>query len=109
MAQVADHIVVLYSGEVMEQGSADQIINHPTHAYTKRLMAAVRPIPEAGQGVELDVHQHHRDVDNIEVKDMTAGYGGIVDGEPVLPILKGHQRQRQKWPRGRRHRRIGLR
>jgi peptide/nickel transport system ATP-binding protein len=87
VAQVADHIVVLYSGEIMEQGSADQIINHPSHAYTKRLMEAVRPKPEAGQGVEL-THEHHRDIDNIEVKDMTAGYGGIVDGEPVIPILK---------------------
>ncbi len=87
VAQVADHIVVLYSGEVMEQGSADQIINNPQHAYTKRLMEAVRPIPEAGMGDEV-VHQHHRDVDNMEVKDMTAGYGGIVDGEPVIPILK---------------------
>jgi peptide/nickel transport system ATP-binding protein len=71
----------------MEQGSADQIINHPTHAYTRRLMEAVRPIPEAGQGTEL-THEHHRDIDNIEVKGMTAGYGGIVDGEPVIPILK---------------------
>jgi len=87
VAQVADHIVVLYSGEVMEQGSVDQIINSPQHAYTKRLMEAVRPIPEAGMG-DVVVHQHHRDVDNIEVKDMTAGYGGIVDGEPVIPILK---------------------
>lgn len=87
VAQVADHIVVLYSGEVMEQGSVEQIINNPQHAYTKRLMAAVRPIPEAGMG-EVVVHQHHRNVDNIEVKDMTAGYGGIVDGEPVIPILK---------------------
>ena len=87
VAQVADHIVVLYSGEIMEQGSADQIINHPTHAYTKRLMEAVRPIPEAGQGVEL-THEHHRDIDNIEVHDMTAGYGGIIDGEPAIPILK---------------------
>ena len=52
VAQVADHIVVLYSGEVMEQGSADQIINNSQHAYTKRLMAAVRPIPVAGMGVE---------------------------------------------------------
>jgi len=87
VAQVADHIVVLYSGEVMEQGSADQIINNPQHAYTKRLMAAVRPIPEAGMGVEVS-GEHDRVVDNIEVKDMTAGYGGIVDGEPVIPILK---------------------
>jgi peptide/nickel transport system ATP-binding protein len=87
VAQVADHIVVLYSGEVMEQGSVDQIINHPTHAYTKRLMAAVRPIPEAGQGVEVS-GDHDRVIDNMEVKNMTAGYGGIVDGEPVVPILK---------------------
>ncbi len=87
VAQVADHIVVLYSGEIMEQGSVDQIINRPTHAYTKRLMEAVRPKPAAGQGVEL-THEHHRVIDNIEVKNMTAGYGGIVDGEPVIPILK---------------------
>jgi peptide/nickel transport system ATP-binding protein len=87
VAQVADHIVVLYGGEVMEQGSADQIINNPQHAYTKRLMEAVRPKPEAGQGVEL-THEHHRDIDNIEVRGMTAGYGGIVDDEPVIPILK---------------------
>jgi peptide/nickel transport system ATP-binding protein len=50
-------------------------------------MEAVRPIPEAGMGAVL-THEHHRDIDNIEVKDMTAGYGGIVDGEPVIPILK---------------------
>ncbi len=87
VAQVADHIVVLYRGEIMEQGSVDQIINHPTHAYTKRLMDAVRPKPESGQGEDAS-GDHDRVVDNIEVRNMTAGYGGIVDGEPVIPILK---------------------
>ncbi|MCP3689785.1 MAG: dipeptide ABC transporter ATP-binding protein [Gammaproteobacteria bacterium] len=87
VAQVADHIVVLYSGEVMEQGSADQIINNPTHAYTKRLMEAVRPKPTAGMGDEIS-GDHHRDVDNLQVEAMTAGYGGIVDGEPKVTILR---------------------
>ena len=87
VAQVADHIVVLYSGEVMEQGSADQVINNPQHAYTKRLMAAVRPTPTAGMG-EIVGDEHHRDIAAIEVKEMTAGYGGIVDGEPKIPILR---------------------
>ena len=87
VAQVADHIVVLYSGEIMEQGSADQIINNPQHAYTKRLMAAVRPTPTSGMGVDVG-SEHDRDVPAIEVRDMTAGYGGIVDGEPKVPILK---------------------
>ena len=71
----------------MEQGSADQIINHPSHAYTKRLMAAVRPTPEAGMGTEL-TGEHHKDIANMEVREMTAGYGGIVDGEPAVTILR---------------------
>jgi peptide/nickel transport system ATP-binding protein len=87
VAQVADHIVVLYSGEVMEQGTADQIINNPQHAYTKRLMAAVRPTPEAGMGSEVGV-EHDRDTPAIEAKNMTAGYGGIINGEPKIPILR---------------------
>ena len=87
VAQVADHIVVLYSGEVMEQGSADQIINNPSHAYTKRLMEAVRPKPVAGMGTEVS-GDHDRVIDNIQVEDMTAGYGGIVDGEPMVTILR---------------------
>lgn len=87
VAQIADHIVVLYSGEVMEQGSADQIINHPTHAYTRRLMDAVRPRPVAGLGEELS-GDHDRVIDSMQVEHMTAGYGGIVDGEPKFPILR---------------------
>lgn len=87
VAQIADHIVVLYSGEVMEQGSADQIINNPTHAYTKRLMEAVRPKPIAGMGTEVS-GDHDRAIDNIQVEDMTAGYGGIINGEPMVTILR---------------------
>ena len=87
VAQVADHIVVLYGGEIMEQGSADQIINNPTHAYTKRLMDAVRPKPASGLGTKIGA-EHDRDVPALEVSNMTAGYGGIVDGEPKIPILR---------------------
>jgi len=87
VAQIADHIVVLYSGEVMEQGSADQIINNPQHAYTKRLMEAVRPKPVAGMGTEVS-GDHDRAIDNLQVEDMTAGYGGIVNGEPMITILR---------------------
>lgn len=87
VAQVADHIVVLYSGEVQEQGPVDQIINHPTHDYTRRLMAAVRPTPEAGMGDDT-VHGHGRSEAAIAARGITAGYGGIVDGEPAVTILR---------------------
>ena len=87
VAQVADQIVVLYSGEIMEKGSADQIINHATHEYTRRLMSAVRPQPKAGLG-EKSAIAGERELDAMEVIDMTAGYGGIVDGEPLITILR---------------------
>ena len=87
VAQIADHIVVLYSGEIMEQGPTDQIVNNPTHSYTKRLMAAVRPPPAAGQGQEGAL-EHKRDVPSLEVKNVNAGYGRVTDGLPAVHILK---------------------
>ncbi|MEE9375916.1 MAG: ABC transporter ATP-binding protein [Rhizobiaceae bacterium] len=87
VAQIADHIVVLYSGEIQEQGPTEQIINNPKHPYTKRLMAAVKPTPKAGMS-DGTSDEHEQDVPNIEVRNMTAGYGGIVNGEPVIPILR---------------------
>ena len=37
---VADEVVVLYGGEVMEAGSADQVFAPPYHPYTEALLAA---------------------------------------------------------------------
>jgi peptide/nickel transport system ATP-binding protein len=87
VAQIADHIVVLYSGEVQEQGSVDQIINNPKHPYTKRLMAAAHAGPKPGMGDKLS-GDHDKDVANVEVKNMTAGYGEIVDGKPAITVLR---------------------
>jgi len=87
VAQVADHIVVLYSGEVQEQGPVDQIINNPQHPYTKRLMAAAHAGPKPGMGDKLS-GDHDKDVANMQVKNMTAGYGEIVDGKPAITVLR---------------------
>ena len=87
VAQIADHIVVLYAGEVQEQGTVDQIINHPTHEYTKRLMAAVRPSPVAGMGDD-DTGDHEREEAALSARNITAGYGRIIDGEPEAIILR---------------------
>src|SRR5690348_5199289 len=41
VANVADEIVVLYHGKVMESGTLDDIFRHPTHPYLKALLRAV--------------------------------------------------------------------
>ena len=88
VAQIADHIIVLYAGEIQEHGNAGQVINQPSHDYTRRLMAAVRPLPAAGQGDETS-GEHRRDTPALEVKNIIAGYGRKqVDGTPAITVLR---------------------
>ncbi len=42
---VADDILVMYSGQVMEQGEARKVFSQPSHPYTKGLLAC-RPTPD---------------------------------------------------------------
>ncbi len=87
VAQIADHIVVLYAGEVQEHGSAEQVVNQPGHDYTRRLMHAVRPPPAAGQGDE-SLGEHRRESPALQVKDITAGYGRKHNGMPAITVLR---------------------
>jgi peptide/nickel transport system ATP-binding protein len=87
VAQIADHIVVLYAGDIQEKGTAEQIINRPGQDYTRRLMAAVRPTPAAGQGDEIS-RKHQRDVPALEVRNITAGYGRRSNGTPSVMVLR---------------------
>ena len=87
VAQVADHIVVLYNGEIKEAGQVETIINKSEHPYTKRLMGAIKPLPKAGLG-EADTDDHLREVPVLEAKNIDAGYGRKINGIPESMILK---------------------
>ncbi len=41
VADIADHVVVMRHGEVVEQGSAQEVLGQPKHEYTQGLLAAV--------------------------------------------------------------------
>jgi microcin C transport system ATP-binding protein len=48
---LADEVIVLQGGKVMEQGPAEQIFNRPQHAYTQALMAAAFNLEAVETGV----------------------------------------------------------
>ncbi|GKX52851.1 dipeptide ABC transporter ATP-binding protein [Budvicia aquatica] len=51
VAEAAQHIIVMYAGQVMESGKADQIFKTPRHPYTQALL---RALPEfAGEKSRL--------------------------------------------------------
>jgi peptide/nickel transport system ATP-binding protein len=46
--QVADRVIVMQSGQVVEEGTRDEIFDSPQHPYTRRLLqAAPRLAPPA--------------------------------------------------------------
>jgi peptide/nickel transport system ATP-binding protein len=49
VAEVCDRVVVMYAGQVVEEGPVDQIFNNPRHPYTQGLMQA---IPRLGERKE---------------------------------------------------------
>lgn len=38
--QICDRVVVMYHGEIVEEGDVDAVYDHPQHDYTKKLLAA---------------------------------------------------------------------
>lgn len=42
--QIADRVIVLYKGEIVEQGKIDDVFYNPQHSYTKGLLASRPPI-----------------------------------------------------------------
>ncbi|MBR6392135.1 MAG: ABC transporter ATP-binding protein [Eubacterium sp.] len=49
IAEMADYVVVMYSGRIVEKGTAEEIFAHPSHPYTIGLMASK---PVVGKSVD---------------------------------------------------------
>jgi peptide/nickel transport system ATP-binding protein len=54
IAQVCDSIAVMYSGEIVEAGTAAEVLTTPRHPYTKALLAAIPGFtPKGAERLEL--------------------------------------------------------
>ncbi|HQE12380.1 MAG TPA: ABC transporter ATP-binding protein [Flavipsychrobacter sp.] len=61
-ATIASDIMVLYKGKMVEYGTVQQVIHHPSHPYTKALLAC-RPSPN-DKGYYLPTVQDYLNSDN---------------------------------------------
>jgi peptide/nickel transport system ATP-binding protein len=48
VAEIADHVAVLYAGRVVESASATELFARPRHPYTRGLLAARPPLEGGG-------------------------------------------------------------
>ena len=54
--QIADRVVVMYRGRILECGTRDQVYDSPRHPYTLKLLGATPRISPVGAGYELVRH-----------------------------------------------------
>jgi oligopeptide/dipeptide ABC transporter ATP-binding protein len=53
VAGVADRVVVMYAGKVVEQAGTEELFAHPAHPYTQGLLASVPRVDEGSGRSEL--------------------------------------------------------
>jgi len=70
---VADEVLVMYRGRIVEQGPTDAVLLDPRHAYTKLLLSAV-PNPESGLRLEPLVRAELADESGFQLAEVDPGH-----------------------------------
>ncbi len=68
VADIADHLVVMCKGKVVEQGVAQDVLKNPQHPYTKGLLAC-RPVPGQKRRKLLTLADFSDTTNPIEIED----------------------------------------
>lgn len=71
--QIADRVVVMYQGQIMEQASADAFFNHPAHPYSRALLEMVKSDELLDWPSEANRLQHIRAVTGRRNRCLYAG------------------------------------
>lgn len=84
VAQMADQIVVLNGGRIIEQSSTAALLRGPEDPYTRSLLAAARPDKVLKPASEVV-----KDSTLLTIKGLTAGYGKKnLQGMPMIRVLE---------------------
>lgn len=70
---ISDRIGVMYHGKLVELGTADEIVNHPLHPYTKSLLSAV-PVPDPTYERVRQPFTYDGDSAKLLLREVTAGH-----------------------------------
>ena len=88
IADIADEVVVMYRGDIVEKGQSDDIFTRPKHPYTKGLLACrpsldknPRRLPVVSDFMNLEGEEK---VYNVEILKQQKQTRGVSEGQSVL-------------------------
>ena len=81
VAELADRVVVMLRGDIVEEGPAQAVLYNPQHPYTQKLLAAIPDLPGrkniTGHGIASAVQVEERDsaAPRLQVNNLEMAYG----------------------------------
>lgn len=81
VAELADRVVVMLRGDIVEEGPAQAVLYNPQHPYTQKLLAAIPDLPGrkniTGHGIASAVQVEERDsaAPLLQVNNLEMAYG----------------------------------
>lgn len=88
VSEIADKIVVMYKGEIMEEGNVDRVLFHPASSYTKALLQCRPALYKKGQRLPVIVEVLHRNESGVE--KTTAAVHSQVKQQPLISVENAH-------------------
>lgn len=89
VSEIADRILVMYQGEIVEQGTAVNIFKHPKHSYTQAL---INSRPQLGERLKRlptikDFINKTTDKTIVTTKERMAFHKSIYSNPPLLEVI----------------------
>jgi peptide/nickel transport system ATP-binding protein len=89
IAEIADRVLVMYKGKVVEEGTIFDIFSNPQHPYTKGLLACRPPLDKRLR--KLPVISDFMEIEDGEAVEKKASISGVMD---KLIVTDTQQKQR---------------
>ena len=89
VAEIADRVVVMQHGKVVEQGAAEQVLNRPEHPYTRMLMGSVPSLtpPERETAIHTEPGLEARGLNKIYGAAGWFGSGRVVHAAKDVDLI----------------------
>jgi peptide/nickel transport system ATP-binding protein len=103
VSEIADSVIVMYQGEIVEQGIASEVLQNPKHPYTKALMACRPSLHPKGERLpvvsDFLVPQNKSNEEPIILDTQSIGLFNSTPAEIVLQVedLTMHYFEKKSW------------